>query len=134
MTGLGELDPVTYKAGSMFRIKTRVAFVSLAGALLGCGGGYGSTAPPPPPPANTVAATNGLIFTPATLHVSAGQTVAFTFGSVAHNVFFATQAGAPADIPGNNASVSIGRQFATPGTYNYTCHIHPTMHGSVVVQ
>ncbi|HKA58680.1 MAG TPA: plastocyanin/azurin family copper-binding protein [Gemmatimonadales bacterium] len=124
----------------MFRIKTRLAFVSLAGALIACGGGYGSTAPPPPgpppppPPANTVAATNAQVFTPATLTVAAGQTVTFTFGSIAHNVFFAAQAGAPADIAGNNANVAIDRQFAISGTYNYTCHIHPSMHGSVVVQ
>jgi len=118
----------------MFRFTTQLAFVSLAGALLGCGGGYGSTAPPPPPPANTIAATNAIVFTPATLRVSAGQTVTFSFGSVGHNVFFATQAGAPADISGVNASVSIDRQFTVAGTYNYTCHIHPSMHGSVVVQ
>lgn len=124
----------------MFRIKTRLAFVSLAGALVGCGGGYGSTAPasppppPPPPPANTVAATNALVFTPATLSVAAGQTVTFTFGSIAHNVFFAPHAGVPADIAGNNANVAINRQFATPGTYTFTCHIHPSMQGSVVVQ
>jgi plastocyanin len=124
----------------MFRFKTRLAFVSLAGALVACGGGYGSTAPPPPgpppppPPANTVAATNAQVFTPATLTVATGQTVTFTFGSIAHNVFFAAQAGAPADIAGNNANVAIDRQFATPGTYNFTCHIHPSMHGSVVVQ
>lgn len=126
---------VTYKAGIMFRIRTRLAFVSLAGALVACGGGYGSTAPPPPPPpGNTVAATNALVFTPATLTVAAGENVTFTFGSIAHNVFFSAQAGAPADIAGNNANVGIQRQFATPGTYNFTCHIHPSMHGSVVVQ
>jgi len=121
----------------MFRFTTQLVFVSLAGALLGCGGGYGSMAPappPPPPPVNTIAATNALVFTPATLRVSAGQTVTFTFGSIGHNVFFATQAGAPADISGDNAGVSIDRQFTAPGTYNYTCHIHPSMHGSVVVQ
>ena len=117
----------------MFAVKTRFTVVTLAGALLGCGSGYGSTAAPPPP-ANTVAATNSITFTPATLHVSAGETVTFTFGSVAHNVFFATQAGAPADIGGNNANTAIERQFAVPGTYTYTCHIHPSMHGSVVVQ
>jgi plastocyanin len=74
------------------------------------------------------------VFTPATLQVSAGQAVTFSFGSVAHNVFFAAQAGAPANIPGNNASVSVDRVFATQGTYTYACQIHPQMHGTVVVQ
>ncbi len=101
--------------------------------LTGCGSGYGSTAAPPPP-ANTVAATNAITFTPATLHVSAGDIVRFTFGSVAHNVFFAAQTGAPADIAGNNANVAVEREFAVAGTYTYSCHIHPQMQGSVVVQ
>lgn len=115
-------------------LKTRLTFVSLAGALLGCGGGsgYGSTAPPPPS-ANTVAATNAIAFSPTTLRVNAGDVVTFTFGSVAHNVFFAAQAGAPADIAGDNTNVAVERQFNTPGTYNFSCHIHPSMQGSVVV-
>lgn len=117
----------------------RLAFVTLAGALLGCGSSYGSTAPsppapPPPPPANTVEATPTELFTPGNLNVSVGQVVTFAFGALAHNVFFAAQAGAPADIPGTNANTSIARQFNTQGTFNYTCHIHPQMHGTIVVQ
>jgi len=124
----------------MFKIKTRFAVVALAGALLGCGGSAygGPTAPPPPPPppppANTVAATNALAFTPATLNVAVGETVTFTFGSIAHNVFFAAQAGAPANIEGNNASTDVQRMFNSAGTYTFTCHIHPQMHGTVQVQ
>src|SRR5436190_17201899 len=117
----------------MFTLKTRFTVVTLAGALLGCSSGYGSTAGPPPP-ANTVAATNAITFTPATLRVSAGDIVRFTFGSVAHNVFFAAQTGAPADIAGNNANVAVEREFAVAGTYTYSCHIHPQMHGTVDVQ
>ena len=54
--------------------------------------------------------------------------------SVPHNVFFTPQAGAPADIAGNNTNVSITRTFAAAGTYAYTCHIHPSMHGTVEVR
>ena len=131
----------------MLTHKTRSVLVTLTGTLMAmaCGGGYGTgaggdgygTTPPPttpPPAANAVAATAALAFTPETLHVTAGDVVTFAFGSVPHNVFFATQAGAPADIAGNNADVSITRTFATAGTYGYTCHIHPAMHGAVVVQ
>lgn len=88
----------------------------------------------PPPPANQVNATPNLAFTPPTLTVDAGATVTFAFGSVAHNVFFDAAAGVPADIAGNNAGVSIIRNFPTAGTFHYTCHIHPSMSGSVVVQ
>ncbi len=119
----------------MLTRKTRLVLATLTGALLAMacgGGGYGTTAPPPPP--STVAATPSLTFDPATLTVNVGETVTFAFGSVPHNVFFTQQAGAPADIAGNNTNVSITRTFATAGTYAYTCHIHPSMHATVVVR
>jgi plastocyanin len=52
---------------------------------------------------------------------------------VAHNVFFDSVPGAPADIPGSNAGNSVSRTFASAGTYAYSCHIHPGMRGSIVV-
>jgi len=120
----------------MMTRKTGLVLATLTGALLAmaCGSnGYGgSTAPPPA--GNTVAATPSLTFTPGTLHVNVGETVTFAFGSVPHNVFFTQQAGAPADIAGNNTNVSITRVFATAGTYTYTCHIHPSMRGTIEVR
>ena len=103
--------------------------------LLGCGGATGpsdSGAPPADP--GTVDATPSLAFSPASLTVTAGDNVTFAFGSIAHDVFFDAKTGAPADIPGSNAGVSISRVFTTAGTFTYTCHIHPFMHGTVVVQ
>src|SRR2546428_11243587 len=114
----------------MFTLKTRFTVVTLAGVLVGCGNGYGSTAAPPPP-ANTVAATDGLAFTPATLQVSAGDIVRFTFGSVAHNVFFAAQTSAPADIGGTNANVAGERTVAVPRTDTHTWPLHPQIHRTV---
>jgi plastocyanin len=109
--------------------------------IAACGGGaYGSGDPTPDPTSPpstdplTVAATPGLTFGPASLTVKTGETVTFDFGSVAHNVFFDHQDGAPSDIAGNNANVSIKRSFAAAGTYHYTCHIHPSMQGTIVVQ
>jgi plastocyanin len=120
---------------------TRILSASFILALAACGGGtgpYGGGSPNPGnPPANatTVAATTGLAFSPNPLTVNSGQTVTFAFGSVAHNVFFDTPGAAtPADIPGNNANVSIERTFTTAGTYQFHCTIHPGMNGSVVVR
>jgi len=117
---------------------TRTISLRLAtftGILLayGCGSNGGDVTAPPPP-SNTVAATPSLTFTPGSITVHPGDAVTFAFGSVGHNVFFDAQAGAPTDIDGSNANVSIPRTFATAGTYQYTCHIHPSMHGTVVVQ
>ena len=118
----------------MLTSTTRLRLAMLTSILItyGCSSGGDVTAPPPP--GNTVAATPSLAFTPATISVNAGDAVTFAFGSVVHNVFFASQAGAPADIDGTNSNVSIQRTFTTAGTYQYTCHIHPSMHGTVVVQ
>lgn len=107
----------------------------VAVTLAACGGGSGSSGGiTSPGDGRTVNATPSLAFTPGTLTVNAGDVVTFAFGTIAHNVFFDARAGVPADIPGNNASVSTQRTFATPGTYHYTCHIHPGMAGTIVVQ
>ena len=102
------------------------------------GGGYGSTGPvtttpPPPAVADHVDATASLAFTPATLNTQVGHTVTFAFGSVGHNIFFDAATGAPANIPGANSNASVTRTFDTPGTFTYSCHIHPFMQGKVVV-
>src|SRR5215208_894891 len=119
------------------RAGSRAAALTTIALLLGCGGAtgpYGGGAPHPPPPEKTVNATPSLAFSPASLAVTAGETVTFAFGSVGHNVFFDPQADAPDNISGTNANVSVARAFAKAGTYRYTCHIHPSMSGTVVVR
>ena len=99
------------------------------------GGGYG-TGPvvDPTPGVDEVVATSALSFNPATLNTAAGHTVNFVFASVAHNVFFDAKTGVPADITGSNVNTSVTRLFATAGSYTFSCHIHPAMHGTVIVQ
>ena len=101
----------------------------------GAGGGY-PTGPvvDPTPGADQVVATSTRTFDPASLTTLVGHTVTFVFASVGHNVFFDAKTGVPADIPGTNANVNVARVFSTAGTYTFTCHIHPSMHGTVVVQ
>ena len=88
----------------------------------------------PPPMTAAVNATSLDTFTPSNVVVGVGGTVTFTFGDVAHNVFFDNApAGAPDAIPGANANMSQARTFTTAGTFEYDCHIHPGMKGTVVV-
>jgi plastocyanin len=116
------------------RLITILAALSAA-ACGGSSGGYGGiSSPPPPTDSRTITASASLAFAPATLTVSAGDTVTFAFQSVAHNVFFDAQTGTPANVEGSNANSSITRVFTTSGTYHYTCHIHPFMEGTVVVR
>lgn len=102
--------------------------------LAACGGSSTSTGPQRTPAlAADVAATPALAFTPGTVTVAQGGTVTFKFGSVGHNVYFDNASGAPANITGVNANVNKSVTFTTTGTYEYDCHIHPGMSGTVIV-
>jgi plastocyanin len=113
-----------------------VAVTCLVASACGAGG-YGSpsspTTPNTPPVADQVNATASLAFDPSALNTTVGHTVTFKFGSVGHNIYFDAATGAPADIPGVNSNSSVTRTFDTAGTYTYSCHIHPSMQGKVVV-
>ena len=117
---------------------TRILAIAAATLAAACSSSTyaGSSGNPggPPPLAATVNATSQNTFTPGNTTIAVGGTVTFTFGEVAHNVFFDNApAGAPDAIPGANANMSQTRTFTTPGTFEYDCHIHPGMKGTVVV-
>ena len=103
--------------------------------LAACGGAATEavTSSSAPPTSGTVDATPNITFNPSPLNIVAGGTATFAFGSVGHNVYFDGAIGAPADIPGVNVNTRVTRTFSTPGTYVYTCHIHPGMTGRIVV-
>jgi len=69
-------------------------------------------------------------FTPPELTVKAGTTIRWTNdGYVPHTVDFTD--GVNSGVLNNGDQFT--HTFGTPGTYPYICHIHPFMHGTVVV-
>jgi plastocyanin len=79
--------------------------------------------------ANAVTIQN-FAFNPASLTVKAGTTVTWTnMDSTIHRIKSATF---------NSSDLNQGDtfqfQFNTPGTYNYSCAIHPSMQGTITVQ
>jgi len=129
---------------------TSVLSVNESGRVIGVGPGTGTivvTAGGQPSPAYpiTVTSTGSVAavvtmqpnsFSPFSTTIRVNQTVAFDFGSLAHNVIFKDRAqhpGVPADIPDATSNKTVTRTFATAGTFPFDCTIHPGMSGQVVV-
>jgi plastocyanin len=79
--------------------------------------------------ATTVVVTDSW-FTPPVSQITSGATVTFVWAEDAsdHNVVFD-------DGPASEviSSGSYERTFAAPGTYDYTCTLHPFMDGRILV-
>jgi plastocyanin len=73
-------------------------------------------------------------FSPRSLTISRGTTVAFTFrdGSTTHDVT-STAGRRFKTIPGRSAG-SVRRTFRRAGTYRYECTLHPGMTGRITVR
>jgi plastocyanin len=64
-----------------------------------------------------------------------GENVTFAFDTVGQiGIFDTPGAAAPADIPGENARVSVQRTLGAPGIHRYHCTIHPGRYGSDGIQ
>jgi len=134
---------IAYLTTQAVRRAAAVFALAAVATAAACGGSSnaGTTDPVPPippgPPAATatVAATPSLAVTPNTVTIAVGGTVTMDFGSVAHNVFFDNApAGAPANITAATSDKSMTLTFNQAGTFEYNCHIHPGMRGTVVVK
>jgi plastocyanin len=140
----GIVRPLNTSGEQMMKMRTAV-IPAVTLALIACsGGGGGSSNSTPTDPygnqgptgsttsANTIQATDELAFNPTSLTVSKGTTVAFTFGSITHNVAFGAGSGV-SDIP-DSYSTSVQRTFNTAGTFAFQCRIHSYMTGQITVQ
>ena len=83
--------------------------------------------------ASVEAASQGTVFSPATVTIEQGGSVTWTFGTFTHNVTFLATPGAPTNVPTTRNGTAT-RTFAAPGTFAYACTIHPGMIGSVIVK
>jgi plastocyanin len=86
--------------------------------------------PVQPEAASNIIAIQNFAFSPASLTIKAGTTVTWTNkDSATHTV------SSSAFNSGNLANGSKFQfTFSNPGTYNYSCGIHPSMKGTIIVQ
>jgi len=109
------------------RIGYGALLTAAAGLIVGC------TNDPIPDEAK-VTATDNMVFSPMTVVIKPGGTVTFVFHDVGHTVLFDPGvSGAPEDITGTSTNIEVQRTFATLGTFNYHCTLHPGMVGRVIV-
>ncbi|HEV3363513.1 MAG TPA: plastocyanin/azurin family copper-binding protein [Acidimicrobiia bacterium] len=82
------------------------------------------------PRAGTTVDMEGMCFRPGVLTVDPGATVRFTNSDDLAHVVVGTGWGTAEPIgPGE----AVEHRFTQPGTFAYSCHLHPGMNGAVVV-
>jgi len=111
--------------------KTRNKILSLISAIIPLLLLSGCTQQSNNPGVNTVSIKN-LAFNPNALTVSNETTVTWiNDDSVSHTVLSATGLFSSGTL---TKGQSFSHTFTAPGTYNYTCGIHPSMRGTIIVQ
>lgn len=118
-------------------MKTRaaalIAGITLAASLSGCTSTSGDAPATDADKALTVRVSN-MAYAPASITVAVGETVTWVFDD----------RGTPHDVVGVGDAKGVLRSplstagtweftFTQPGTYDYTCSLHPDMRGAVVV-
>ncbi|HEX2272325.1 MAG TPA: cupredoxin family copper-binding protein [Acidimicrobiales bacterium] len=115
------------------RLRLIALVVMIAAVLAACGTSDDDLRRTAAPATGTAAATvviDDMAFSPETVEIPAGDTVAWVWrDSATHDVAFADGAASPKQKSG-----SWQRTFSQPGTYDYVCTLHPNMRGTVVVR
>ena len=84
-------------------------------------------------PRNSVS-TAGFAFGPASVTISANDSVTWQFVEAVHNVTFTGPTPPAGNVPDQQPGSWVSRTFTAPGTYTYECSWHSGMQGQVVVQ
>jgi plastocyanin len=102
-----------------------------ATAAILCWGALSSLASPETPSAGRITVKN-FMFMPTSLTVKAGNTVTWeNLDEEPHTVVSDTGLFRSAAI---DTKDSFSYKFAAPGTYHFTCSMHPRMVGTIVVE
>ncbi|MCQ4120238.1 cupredoxin domain-containing protein [Rhodococcus tibetensis] len=107
------------------------ASISAPGALSGCSSESAGIDEQPSGPVVEVA---DMAYSPAQLTVRVGETVTWKFDDrgVTHDVAGVGEAKGVLRSPLMQTG-NFTYTFTEPGTYEYTCSLHPDMHGTIVV-
>jgi plastocyanin len=86
----------------------------------------------PPEPGTAFVQMRDNLFAPQSVTIPAGRNVRWTnAGQTTHTVASASQT---FDSDLVHPTTWFEARFETPGTYDYTCSLHPEMTGTVIVQ
>jgi len=104
-----------------------IAFIVLSiGFLSGC-----TQQPQAPVTTNTITIKN-FVFNPSTITVKVGANITWTNEDSASHQVKEDNGLFLSSLLGNGQSFTY--TFTTVGMYNYTCNIHSSMHGKVIVE
>ncbi|HVE46535.1 MAG TPA: plastocyanin/azurin family copper-binding protein [Acidimicrobiales bacterium] len=113
------------------KMMARLAALAIVVSIGACGGDSDDEAEPGEQPGPRTVVLRDIAFKPRTLSVKAGDTVTWKFDDK----------GIPHDVVANDQSFKSDRKdsgtfehtFATAGTFEYSCTVHPGMNGTVKV-
>jgi plastocyanin len=112
-------------------LRSAVGLAVLVGAVAGCFSERPATGPEPPTGGDAVSIKN-FAFVPPNLSVASGTTVTWTNSDdVQHTV--SADDGHTFDSSAFGQGQTFQFTAGAPGTYTYTCRIHPFMHGTLTV-
>lgn len=109
--------------------RVMMAVIMIAVMCSGCASGISSPSATKPPSATTSVRIINFAFDPQSVTIHKGETVIWTNeDSTTHDINIDGVVSPPL-----KAGEIFSKRFDTPGTFNYTCGIHPGMKGTVIV-
>ena len=115
-----------YRSGSSRRDTALLCFTAMVGLFAACGASAAD------PAGATKIIVKEFMFAPTPLTIKAGSTVTWT--NMDDEPHTAVSDTGLFKSGGMDTNESFSFKFDKPGTYHYTCSIHPRMVGTIIVQ